>query len=445
MIAPSLLSSFIKQHALFLPEERILLAVSGGRDSVLMAHLFKAGGFNVGIAHCNFNMRAEESQKDEQFVLNLAGELNVPFFTTNFDTVSYSLEHHISIQMAARELRYHWLEKIRSDFDFHYIAVGHHQNDVMETMLLNLTRGTGISGLHGILPKKGKLIRPLLVFSRDKIDEIVKELSIPYREDSSNESTKYARNKIRLEVIPALKKINPSLEETFEANRKRFAEIEMVLDIHIEELRQKLFKNSNCGEFEICLTDLKKLHPVNTLLYGLFNPYGFTEAVLQDLQRSWNGISGKTFSSATHNLNLDRNRVILTKKKNTEFDILKIYEERTFLNWNDKKFGVDIVLINDLQMRKEATIAHFDIDLLKFPLSLRTWKPGDYFYPLGLKGKKKLSDLFIQQKVPLNRKNRIEVLENNNGDIIWVSGSRIDDRYKITADTKKVFIFEQLS
>lgn len=445
MIALSLLSSFIKQHALFLPEERILLAVSGGRDSVLMAHLFKAGGFNFGIAHCNFNMRAEESQKDEQFVSHLADELNVPFFASNFDTVSYSLEHHISIQMAARDLRYHWLEQIRSDFDFHYIAVGHHQNDVMETMLLNLTRGTGISGLHGILPKKGKLIRPLLFFSRDAIDEIVKKLSIPYREDSSNESEKYARNKIRLEVIPALKKINPALEDTFEANRKRFAELEIVLDMHLEELRQKLFKNLNGGEFEISLTDLKKLHPVNTLLYGLFHPYGFTEAVLQDLQRSWNGISGKTFSSATHNINLDRNRVILTEKKNTNLDSLNVYDERTFLNWNDKKFGVDIVLIKDLQMRKEVTLAHFDIDLLKFPLTLRTWKPGDFFYPLGLKGKKKLSDLFIQQKIPLNRKNQIELLENNNGDIIWVSGSRIDDRYKITADTKKVFIFEQLS
>ncbi|MEJ7778631.1 MAG: tRNA lysidine(34) synthetase TilS [Daejeonella sp.] len=445
MIEPKRLSAFIKQHALFVPGERILLAVSGGRDSVLMAHLFKNEGFNFGIAHCNFNMRGEESKQDERFTAKLAKELDVPYYTKGFDTKGYSLEHHISIQMAARDLRYQWLEQIRSEEGFNYVAVAHHQNDVIETMLLNLTRGTGIAGMHGILPNSGKLIRPLLAFTRDEIDELVHNLAIAYRDDSSNESTKYARNKIRLDVIPALKAINPSLEQTFEANRKRFAELEILLNIHVEERRKVLFKKLNEEEFEIDLPGLKGLHPIDTLLYELFKPYGFTDAVLHDLSSSWDGHSGKTFSSLFYDLNLDRNRLILIRKKiNFDCDIL-IKENRSLLNWNDKKFRSDVISLADLHLRKDAAVAQLDIDLLTFPLILRKWKPGDHFYPLGLKGKQKLSDLFIQQKVPLNRKNDIGVLENGNGDILWVCGLRIDDRYKITAGTKKVFIFEQLN
>ncbi len=439
------LSAFIRQHALFLPEERILLAVSGGRDSVLMAHLFKNEGFNFGIAHCNFNMRGEESKQDEQFTSGLANELNVPFYTTGFDTQAYSLENHISIQMAARELRYQWLEGIRSGEGFDYIGVAHHQNDVIETMLLNLTRGTGIAGMHGILSKTGKLIRPLLAFTRAEIDELVTNLAIAYRDDSSNESTKYARNKIRLEVIPVLKELNPSLEQTFEANRKRFSELEIFLNIQAEKLRQALFTRINEEEFEIDLQGLKELHPRDTLLYELFKPYGFTEAVLHDLSSAWDGSPGKTFSSAFYDLNLDRNRVFLNKKK-SNFDLpVRIHEGASSLNWNNKEFRSDVILSPAHFLRKDAKVAQLDIDLLKFPLRLRKWEPGDYFYPLGLKGKQKLSDLLVQQKIPLSRKNNIGVLENGNGDILWVCSLRIDDRYKITPGTKKVFIFEEVN
>lgn len=445
MTEPNRLSAFIKQHDLFLPEERILLAVSGGRDSVLMAHLFSNEGFNFGIAHCNFNMRGEESNQDEQFTASLANELNVPFYTTGFDTKAYSLEHRISIQMAARDLRYRWLEEVRSKEGFNYIGVAHHQNDVIETMLLNLTRGTGIAGMHGILPKTWKLIRPLLAFTRDEIDKLVANSGIAYRDDSSNESTKYARNKIRLEVIPVLKDINPSLEQTFEANRKRFSELEILLTLQAEKLRRGLFTKINEEEFEIDLPGLKELHPRDTLLYELFKPYGFTDAVLHDFSRVWDKNSGKTFSSSTYDLNLDRKKVMLIKKKNNFDCVMLIKEDRISLNWNDKQFRSDIMLSNELQFRKDAEVAQLDIDLLTFPLLLRKWKPGDHFYPLGLKGKQKLSDLFIQQKIPLHRKNNIGVLENGNGDILWVCGLRIDDRYKITSGTKKVFIFEQLN
>ena len=443
MVALNRLYSFIKQYALFLPEERVLLAVSGGRDSVLMAHLFKAAGFNFGIAHCNFNLRPVDADEDENFTSDLALELGVPFFATRFDTGEYASKNHVSVQMAARELRYQWLEEIRNDFDFQYIALAHHQNDVIETMLLNLTRGTGISGLHGILPKKNKLIRPLLFFTREEIDEIFLQSAFPYREDSSNLSVKYARNKIRLEVIPVLKELNPSLEQTFEANRKRFAELESLLEQRVKELKEELLKKLKEDEYTISLPALKNLVPLKTLLYGLFHPFGFTESVLNNLINSWEGSPGKLFYSASHQLLLDRNRVILSRIELKRPGDTLIDKNTVHCTWNDQKFGNRIIPIREFNLSREANIAQLDLDLLGFPLKLRSWKSGDHFHPLGMKSKKKLSDLFVEQKIPLNRKKDIGILENNNGDILWVAGLRIDERYKITADTKKVFIFEQ--
>ena len=443
MLALNRLSSFIKQHALFLPEDRVLLAVSGGRDSVLMAHMFKAGGFNFGIAHCNFNLRAEESEGDEFFTSELAAELEVPFFATNFDTREYASLHHISIQMAARDLRYQWLEEIRNDFGFQYIGLAHHQNDGIETILLNLTRGTGISGMHGILPKKNKLIRPLLFLSRDEIDEIFNHTAFTYRDDSSNQSVKYARNKIRLEVIPALKELNPNLEQTFEANRIRFAELEILLDQRIAELHEALFRKINEDEDEIGLPDLQKLKPLDTLLYGLFQPFGFTEAVLHDLAGAWDGRPGKLFSSSTHQILIDRNRIILSKIKTQLPPEINIEVSDKQISWNEQKFGIRIIPAKEFKLRNDGEVAQLDMDLLQFPLTLRIWKNGDHFHPIGMKGKKKLSDFFIEHKIPLNRKKNIGILENKNGDILWIAGLRIDDRYKITMNTKKVFIFEQ--
>jgi len=436
---------FIKQHALFLPEERVLLAVSGGRDSVLMAHLFNEAGFNFGIAHCNFDLRAKESEKDEQFTSDLAAALDTPYFATTFDTAAYSQKHHISIQMAARDLRYQWLEEIRSDFDFQYVAIAQHQNDVMETMILNLTRGTGIAGMHGIFPKKSKIIRPLLFLNRDEINKICDEKKLSYREDSSNKSNKYARNKIRLEVIPVLKELNPSLERTFEANRKRFEEMEIVLEKRLKELKSELFKEITRDEYEISLQDLQALDPMDTLLYGLFHPFGFTVSVLTDFKLSWTGEPGKVFSTATHDLHVDRDKAILTKRKEEAQECIYIWDTSASLKWNNKEFSSEAISLVNFALKNDSAIAQLDFDLLKFPLILRKWNPGDRFQPLGVKGTKKLSDFFIEQKVPLSRKKDIGILKNGNGDIIWIAGFRIDERYKITANTKKVFIFEQFT
>jgi tRNA(Ile)-lysidine synthase len=438
------LIAFIKQYALFSSGDRILLAVSGGRDSVLMAHLFNEAGLKFGIAHCNFDMRGEESKKDEQFVSDLASELDVPYFTVTFDTLDYSQLQHISIQMAARQLRYQWLEEIRSDFDFDHIAIAQHQNDVMETMLLNLVRGTGIAGMHGILPKRDKIIRPLLFLSREEINKVFEEKRLLFREDSSNQSTKYSRNKIRLEVIPVLKELNPSLEQTFERNRKRFEDLEIILEKRIQELRSELFREIKPDEYEISLEEIKQLHPIDTLLYGLFSPFGFTEPVLHDFKLSWDGTPGKIFSSASHDLNLDRKKVLLTKRKKTQGSLL-IEDAKAELTWNNKTYRSKVIAIEEFVLKSAGNVAQLDLGLIRFPMKLRVWNDGDRFRPLGVKGTKKVSDFFIEQKLPLSRKKDIGILENGNGDIVWIAGFRIDERYKITANTKKVFIFEEFT
>ncbi|WP_026896953.1 tRNA lysidine(34) synthetase TilS [Daejeonella oryzae] len=431
--------SFIKQHALFGESERILLAVSGGRDSVLMSHLFKQAGYHFGIAHCNFNLRGEESIADEEFSSDLAFKLDVPFYGTSFKTEEYARENHISIQMAARDLRYQWLEEIRNDFDYRYIAVAQHQNDVVETVLLNLTRGTGIAGMHGILPKRGKIIRPMLFLTRDEINDSVEKGNLSYREDSSNSSTKYARNKIRLEVIPKLKELNPHLEETFLNNTKRFADLEILLNNTLQNLRTKIFQNLDSDEYRINLDDLKNLNPLNTLLFGLFQPFGFSEAVLNDLVKSWEGNSGKMFYSSTHRLILDRKSVLLSPRLTEKITNYTLNEAGEF-SWNNSFYNSFVTDAGNHQLIKEKHVLQADYSLLIFPLIFRTWQAGDFFYPLGMKNKKKLSDFFIEQKIPLTKKQEVGILVNGNGDIIWICGYRPDDRYKIRKATEKVFI-----
>lgn len=435
--------SFVKHQHLFNAEDKVLLAVSGGKDSVLMAHLFNAAKLNFGIAHCNFKLREEESNGDAKFTEELAKSLKVPFFSTCFNTTEFARESKLSIQMAARELRYNWFESLRKDHNFQYIALAHHQNDTVETILLNLVRGTGIAGLHGILPKRGNLIRPLLFLKRDEIDHLVDENQLVYCEDSSNSSAKYARNKIRLEVLPKLKELNPLLENTFEKNSQRFKELEDFLNMQTEALREKVFKNISDGEVQIALEDLKSLKPQKLLLYELFKPFNFSETVLEDLVQSWAGQPGKKFESPTHRLLLDRKVLVLTEINNLLVEETIIAKGAKEFSWGKHRFTVITSENADLEISGSKNTAWFDEELLHFPLKLRHWNKGDYFVPFGMKGKKKLSDYFTSIKLPLTEKKKIPVLENGNGDILWVPGYRSDERYKVSKRSKKVIIFEQ--
>jgi len=431
---------FIARHALFTRQKLVLAAVSGGKDSVLMAHLLKSSGFNFAIAHCNFKLRGAEAKRDQDFTANLARTLQVPFFLTEFNTADFAAENHISIQMAARELRYNWFEKICAEQNFDVIATAHHQNDAIETVLLNLTRGTGIAGMHGILPKNGKLVRPMLFLSKENIDEVCAEEKLDFVDDSSNASTKYARNKIRLEVVPKLKEINPNLEKTFEQNLERFRQLEQLLENQLQQLRDTVFIYLK-SETRIKIVDLKNLNPQQLLLFGLLREFNFSEQVVADLLLSLEKHSGKIFESPSHQIILDRQEIIIQPKKTPIKEVLLIKK-----NQNDIQFqGFRLKLLHDespLIVKNNPLATSVDAEKLLFPLTIRNWQTGDYFYPLGMNHKQKLSDFFVQQKVPLNQKSRIPVLVNGNQEIIWIAGFRLDDRYKVNSGTKKVVIFE---
>ncbi|MDB5125182.1 MAG: tRNA(Ile)-lysidine synthetase [Mucilaginibacter sp.] len=440
MLPAKRFTDFIDQNNLFGRDSKILAAVSGGMDSVVMAHLLKSAGLNFGIAHCNFQLRGDESLSDQEFCNRLAEKLSVPFHTTNFETLKFVADNKISTQMAARQLRYQWFEQVRQQSGYDYIALAHHQNDAIETILLNLTRGTGIAGMHGILPKNGNLVRPMLFLNREEIEAVVNENKLAYVEDSSNSSVKYARNKIRLEVIPKLKELNPALEQTFENNLAHFRDLELFLEQHIVKLKKELFVYHD-DDIHLPLAGINKLEPKRLLLFKLLQEYGFNETTIDDLILALDKQPGKIFETSGFVLLLDRGKLILTKKNSDGQTPVQINTDD-----HEAKYGAyKLTLLHDdspLIVKNNAMAASIDAGLLQYPLTLRAWQQGDHFHPLGMKTRKKLSDFFIDQKVPLHQKNAIPVLVNGNGDIIWVGGYRPDDRYKVTGNTKKVTIFE---
>jgi tRNA(Ile)-lysidine synthase len=433
-------TDFVEQHHLFGRDSRILAAVSGGIDSVLMVHMLQSAGFTFGIAHCNFQLRGDESIRDQDFCNNLALQLQTPFHTTSFDTRGYAHREKISIQMAARALRYQWFEQVRQQSGYAVIALAHHQNDAIETILLNLTRGTGIAGLHGILPKNGNLVRPLLFLSREEIQGLAEENEFAYVEDSTNASNKYARNKLRLEVIPKLKELNPALEQTFEHNLEHFRDLETLLAHRTAELKETLFKVDG-NEIKISIDELKKLEPKRLLTYSLLQGFGVNETIVDDLIAALDKHSGRSFETAGYRIVLDRNMLIISPKTQG------VIAEK-FIGINDTEAdyaGYRLAVLHDdspLIVKNNPMAVSVDRELLIYPLMLRPWQEGDRFNPLGMKASKKLSDFFIAEKVPLHQKGEIPLLVNGNGDIIWIGGYRPDERYKVSGKTKKVTIFE---
>ncbi len=429
---------YLQESLAIAENDRIILAVSGGRDSMLMAYLFIQLGYDCRLAHCNFSLRGADSDADEALVRQFAAQYTVPCFVHRFDTEAYAEEKGISIQMAARDLRYAWFEALRQQENAQWIAIAQHQQDHIETTLINMSRGTGLRGLRGILLKQGLLIRPLLFLSAEQITKHVTAWDIPFRDDQSNFSTKYARNKIRIEVLPKLREVNPDFDAVMLENIANFSETYTLLQSFISPIRDALFRQK--GDFvEIEREELEQYLSNTGLLYELFNPYGFSKEVLGDLQRAWDGEPGRRFYSGTHELLLDRRLLLLRPiiSAAASEDPILLYEDYSEVSFASHCFQTS--LETDKSIDPRADRAKMDYGKLVFPLTLRYWKQGDVFYPLGMKGKQKLSDYFVQKKISRFAKEQIPILLNGNGDIIWVVGHRLDNRYRITESTKKVF------
>lgn len=418
--------------------ERVLLAVSGGIDSVVMAHLFAETDLNCAIAHCNFQLRGEESDSDESFVRELAAQLEMPFYVEHFEVEKEMKEKGVSLQMAARDLRYKWFSSLADEEGFDLIATAHNQNDSVETFFLNLARGTGIRGLTGIPRKNENVIRPLLFASRKEIESFARSNKIRYREDNSNRETKYQRNKIRHDVIPSLEIINPAFIHTMASNMERLLELKNMHEKNVETAREDLFKRTS-GEIRIDTGKLMKLEPAGTWLYELFSPFGFSRPQCQDIESFLHADTGKRFISPTHQLFKDRNQLILIKSRPESF-------ERFYLDTPEKHshlpFSMDVEVVDRNELKRiphERNIACLDFDEISFPLTIRHWKHGDYFFPLGMNQIKKLSDFFVDEKVPVPLKERTWILATGKK-IVWIMGQRIDNRFKIKENTTKVLI-----
>ena len=313
-------TTYIKKEKLFSKTNTILLTVSGGIDSIVMCELFHQAGLKFGIAHCNFQLRGEESDTDELFVEELAEKYDVQFHSVSFNTAAYAKKNKLSIQLAARKLRYDWFEEIRSQFDYNYIATAHHQDDSIETFFINLIRGTGIAGLHGILPKQNSIIRPLLFTNKKEIELFAKKNKLKFREDSSNASDKYVRNKIRHQLIPLLKELNPNIHQTIADDIQRLSETEKVYKKEITNKRSKIITEDRNG-IRISIKALKKLNPIAPYLFEFLYPLGFNSSTTDEIIESLNKQSGKQFFSATHRLIKDRDFLFIESRNKTKESI----------------------------------------------------------------------------------------------------------------------------
>jgi tRNA(Ile)-lysidine synthase len=423
---------FISEKSLFIREEKLILGISGGADSVCLMHVFLELGYSFELAHCNFNLRGEESDADEYFVKDLAKEHQLKVHIKQFDTMVYAAENKISTQMAARDLRYAWFEKLRIKSNAKYLAIAHHANDDVETFFINLVRGSGLKGFLGIKEKNNAIVRPLLSVSRLEIEQYLKDRGLVFREDSSNASVKYLRNKIRHELIPLLAQMNPSIQQTVKDEMRILDGVAQIYASKVEEVRNDLTQEKN-GIVQLEISALLALNPLHSYLYELLSAYGFyaVEAISKALQ----GQSGKQFFSSTHQLVVDRENIFISLL-NKENEVFEITEKTISLVY---PLEINFKVMADKTIIYDNNIAQLDVEKLKFPLTLRKWKEGDKFMPLGMKKFKKLSDFFIDSKFSIIDKQE-QWLLCSGVDIVWVLGCRIDERYKLESNTKKVYI-----
>ena len=432
------LRNHIEENELIAPGGQVLLAVSGGVDSVVMFDLMVRAGYSCAIAHCNFRLRGDESDGDEAFVRKLGGDHGLPVFTRSFETVAIARERRISVQMAARELRYEWFDEIRSDRKYDLVATAHNLDDLIETFFINLIRGTGIRGLSGIRPRTGSLIRPMLFAPRSDIAAYAADRHLTFREDSSNNSTKYLRNRIRHRIIPQLQEINPGFKQGIISTIMKLRNTEIIYEREIESSRKTAGRFEG-GHLLLSIEKLKKLDERATFLYEFISPFNFSQKAVSDIEKSLDGPSGKQFFSDTHRLLKDREHLIISPL--SENEITRYYIDDGIPGITEP-VKMDLMSINrsaHFLIPADPDTACLDYDKLIFPLILRKWHPGDHFYPLGMPHSKKISDYFIDIKLSIVDKEGTWLLLSGEN-IVWVVGHRIDDRYKVTKATRQIYI-----
>ena len=430
---------YIAENDLATHDDRILLTVSGGVDSMVMLSLFTRSGYRVGVAHCNFQLRGDESDEDEELVAREAARCGVPCYNRRFDTAGEMERTGESMEMAARRLRYAWFDALSREEGYTVIAIAHHIDDSIETFFINLLRGTGLRGLTGISTQVGKVIRPLMFASRKEILEYAVQNRIPFREDSSNRSTKYLRNKIRLGLIPRIREINPKFTELMRKNIGRLTDAQLFIDHGIERIRREAVTSQ--GDTDTIRVDrIDPAFPREFVIYELLNSaYGFKGDVIDALCHALNhDATGRCFYARDRMATIDRGAIIVTPiapddecRTTVERGAVRSYCGNTVLYY-------EYCDIDDIQtFGTPEQVAQIDADKLRFPLTLRRWREGDWFIPFGMTGRKKVSDFLIDAKVPLPEKQRQFVLLSGD-DIVWLVGRRIDDRFRLTAETENV-------
>ena len=426
------IQQYIIQHQLLSGEKPVVVGISGGADSVALLHILVSLGYKCIAAHCNFNLRGDESSRDEQFTTDFTQRLQVPLCKISFETNKYAQENRLSVEMAARELRYRWFEELLNTYDADAVAVAHHRDDSVETLLINLTRGSGLTGLTGIKPKNGNVVRPLLCVSREDIYAYIEKNGLEYVTDSSNSSDIYTRNFIRLKVIPLLEEINPSVKASLARTANHLYDASLIYNHSIEEARRVIIQNNR-----LSISALLSFPAPATILYEMLKSYGFSRTVCESIFTVLDKDSGKIFYSPTHRLLKDRSDLLI--------DVLSGEESKAYLiNLEDDNVDLPVelkpeivVIKEDYQIEKDKKFAYFDFDKLSFPLVLRHWQEGDWFVPFGMKGKKKISDYFSDKKFSLFDKEKTWLLCSGQ-DVIWIVGERTDNRYRIEKTTKRV-------
>jgi len=423
--------NYIKKEQLFQQQDLLLLAVSGGVDSSVLCALCAASGLQFAVAHCNFQLRGDESDRDEAFVKELASKYGVEFFIKKFDTLSVSKQNKTSVEETARVLRYAWFSELMAEKGYHRLLTAHHADDNRETVMMNFFRGTGIRGMRGILPKQKNIVRPLLFADRADIEEYASSNGIGFVTDRTNAENDHTRNFFRNELIPAVEKIFPKTKENISANIERFRDAEYLYNESIVSIKNKLEEKKG-NEIHIPVLKLAKAKPLQAVIHEIIKEYGFTAAQTPEVEKLLTASSGKYILSGTHRILKNRNWLIISALQQDAGSSYYLIEKDT----GSMKFpGGEMRFEHfpaSVAISADAGMAHIDADLLSYPLLLRRPKQGDYFYPLGMKKKKKLSRFFGDIKLSLIQKEHAWVLESDKK-IIWVIGYRMDDRFKITA------------